>query len=488
MRSKDEMIKITGKPTKPSKSTGKALKPTTTPTNTTHGSQVKVKIHDIVTVNLFFDGTKNNYYNIRDRANFSRETLYQPKDYESYLNNYSNVANLYRFIDKKQVAKNIINIYIEGIGTENAVLNQNNELVSSGKADSTQGFAYGSGSTGVKTRAKEACEKIVEMVKEKKIRANHLRINLFGFSRGAATARYFMHLIKTKPESLSGWNLKAKQIRFGFVGLFDTVSSFHDFDWRSVVKRRGGGVANPNFNDDVGELSLDFHALDTDDKKITKIIHIIAMDEYRNYFSVTNINSAIVGKYGIEILLNGAHSDIGGGYHNNTSDFYEIDGNNTKLRQWFIDKGYYKEDQIIPIKRKVLSNYFRLSRSNIRNDIYKITLQIMLKFVQSPKYVGLPFKNMGANVKPDKFITDLMGKFPQQVFDFAEKGNWGKYQNLQLKEGSDNLKTLRNKYVHWSAKYIKWGSDNTGGESAMDEIGYEVRLENGVPKRKPISG
>ncbi|STY90985.1 phospholipase effector Tle1 domain-containing protein [Moraxella bovis] len=478
----------TGKPTKPSKSTGKALKPTTNLSNTTQGSQVQAKIHDIVTVNLFFDGTKNNYYNIRNRANFSRETLYKSKDYESYLNNYSNVANLYRFINQKKVSDSTLNIYIEGIGTENAVLNQNNQLVSSGKADSTQGFAYGSGSTGVKTRAKEACEKIVEMAKAKKIRANHLRINLFGFSRGAATARHFMHLIKTKPGSLSGWNLKAHQIRFGFVGLFDTVSSFHDFDWKSVAKRGGGGVANPNFNDDVGELGLDFRALDANDKKITKIIHIIAMDEYRNYFSVTNINSAIVGKYGIEILLNGAHSDIGGGYHNNTSDFYEIDGNNTELKQWFIDKGYYKKDQIIPIERKVLSNYFRLSRSGIKHDIYKITLQIMLKFAQSPKYAGLTFNNMGDNIKPDTFITDLMGKFPQQVFDFAEKGNWGKYQNLQLKEGSDNLKTLRNKYVHWSAKYIKWGSDNAGGESAMDEIGYEARLENGVPKREPISG
>lgn len=482
------MSTVTGKPTKPSKPAGKALKPTTNPSNTTHESQVKVKIRDIVTVNLFFDGTRNNFYNFRDRRNFSRETLYQPKKYESYLNNYSNVANLYRFINQKNVSDSTLNIYIEGIGTENAVLNQNNQLVSSGKADSKQGFAYGSGSTGVKTRALEACEKIVEMAKAKKIRANHLRINLFGFSRGAATARHFMHLIKTKPGSLSGWNLKAHQIRFGFVGLFDTVSSFHDFDWKSVAKR-GGGVANPNFNDDVGELGLDFRALDANDKKITKIIHIIAMDEYRNYFSVTNINSAIVGKYGIEILLNGAHSDIGGGYHNNTSDFYEIDGNNTKLRQWFIDKGYYKEDQIIPIERKVLSNYFRLSRSGIKHDIYKITLQIMLKFAQSPKYAGLTFNNMGDNIKPDTFITDLMGKFPQQVFDFAEeKGNWGKYQNLQLQEGSNNLKTLRNKYVHWSAKYIKWGSDNADGESAVDEIGYEVRLENGVPKREPIPG
>lgn len=467
----------TGKPIKPSKLTEKALKPTIGLSNTTQGSQVQVKIHDIVTVNLFFDGTKNNFYNIRDRRNFPRETVYKPTDYESYLNNYSNVANLYRFIDKKQVAKNILNIYIEGIGTENAVLNQNNELVSSGKSDSIQGFAYGSGDTGVKTRAKEACEKIVEMAKAKKIRANHLRINLFGFSRGAATARHFMHLVKTKPELLSGWNLKARQIRFGFVGLFDTVSSFSPYI-----------SPMPDFNNDVSELGLDFRALDANDKKITKIIHVIAMDEYRNYFSVTNINSAIVDKYGIEILLNGAHSDIGGGYHNNTSDFYEIDGDNTKLRQWFIDKGYCKEDQIIPIERKVFSNYFRLSRSGIRHDIYKITLQIMLKFAQSPKYVGLIFNNMGDNIKPDTFITDLMGKFPQQVFDFAEKGNWGKYQNLQLQEGSNNLKTLRNKYVHWSAKYIKWGSDNAGGESVIDETGYEARLENGVPKRKTILG
>lgn len=466
--------------------TGKIINQTNY-SNTTQGSRVQVEIPNTLTINLFFDGTKNNFYNIRDKAYFTKRINSDKDAYESYLNNYSNVANLYRFIKKEVVSGNILNIYMEGIGTENAVLN-NGRLVSSGKEDSTRGFAYGSGSTGIKIRATEACQKITAIAKEKKIRVNHLRINLFGFSRGAATARHFMHLIKTKPQLLSAWKLTSRQIRFGFVGLFDTVSSFQTID-SSVVLRGAGNVAiSPNFDNDVGELGLDFRALDDDDKKITKIIHIMAMDEYRKYFSVTSIDSAIKGRYGIEVLLNGAHSDIGGGYHNNTSDFYEVDGAKTQLKDWFIQQGYYKAEQVQLVQRVGLPDYYRLSRSDIKHDIYKIALQIMLKFAQSPKYVGLPFISMGDNTKQDEFIKKVMGQYPQQVFDFAERGNWGRFQNLQLDKGSDNLKTLRNKYVHWSAKYIKWGSNNSSGESAVDEFGYEIRLKKGIPTRKTIAG
>lgn len=458
----------------------------TNQTNTTQRSQVEVMVQNVLTINLFFDGTKNNYYNIRDKASFSTAVDANPKDYESYLNNYSNVANLYRYINNRMTPDNVLNIYIEGIGTENATI-KGNQPSSSGKADSMIGFAYGSGSTGIKTRAEEACQKIVAIAKEKRIRANHLKINLFGFSRGAATARHFMHIIKTRPQLLSGWNLRANQIRFGFVGLFDTVSSFQTID-RSVAWKGVGGIAvSPNFDNDVKELGLDFQALDADDKKITKIIHIMAMDEYRQYFSVTTIDSAIKDKYGIEVLLNGAHSDIGGGYHSNTSDSYEVDGSDIKLRDWFLQKGYYNNNQVQVIEPRLLPNYFRLSRSDIKNDIHKITLQIMLKFAASTNYVGLRFNDMGRNVVPDEFTKRLMGRFPQQVFDFSNAGNWGRYQNLQLQEGSNDIKRLRNQYVHWSAKYIKWNSDNSN-ESVKDEFGYEVRLEDGTPKRKTIQG
>lgn len=42
-----------------------------------------------------------------------------------------------------------------------------------------------------------------------------------------------------------------------------------------------------------------------------------------------------------------------------------------------------------------------------------------------------------------------------------------------------------------STKYKKddsMGSNNASNESAMDEFGYEVRLENGVPNRKTVAG
>ena len=60
------------------------------------------------------------------------------------------------------------------------------------------------------------------------------------------------------------------------------------------------------YNDDVSELSLKIPTY------VDRTVHLVAADEYRQYFGLTNINSA--GKKGKEIILPGAHSDIGGGY------------------------------------------------------------------------------------------------------------------------------------------------------------------------------
>lgn len=201
-----------------------------------------------VVVNVFFDGTKNNLYNIDAKAKYAKQIAEDKDKYESYTNAYSNVAHL--FSQREGESKDNIWVYIEGMGSTKY------------KTDSTIGFAYGSAETGVKARAESAFAEIQKRYKKlngDSSKPNGIVINVFGFSRGAATARHFVHLAKSKPKLFKGWGFSSKQVRFRFVGIFDTVSSFQTIDAMSLAKMRmmgvlAGGIVTavqPNFDNDV---------------------------------------------------------------------------------------------------------------------------------------------------------------------------------------------------------------------------------------------
>jgi hypothetical protein len=79
-------------------------------TNDKENSQHIVTI-DEAKVNVFFDGTLNNYFNV----NADAATKAQNAGSESYENELSNVALMWESISKK---KPLNAVYIEGIGTE----------------------------------------------------------------------------------------------------------------------------------------------------------------------------------------------------------------------------------------------------------------------------------------------------------------------------------------------------------------------------------
>ena len=297
-------------------------------TNGTTGSQKEVYV-DTFTINVFFDGTKNNLYNIENRK--KNPQMYKGKEtaseYESYFNDHSNVSYLYQARGQKA---NIGWAYIEGIGTGADQINhwdrENKDRARKGfplkdreyHTDSQQGFAFGSGPTGIEARVFQSFEKIQTMVKQSlgdRI-PTILILNIFGFSRGAAAARHFLHRVKTEPQLFKGWNLKRERIIVNFVGLFDTVSSF------SAVYT----IPEPTsaFDDDVKELHLNFGR-----NYASKVFHLTAADEYRQYFSLTNIDSAISNGFGMEVIISGAHADVGGSYQS------EAQKNRFRLRKIF---------------------------------------------------------------------------------------------------------------------------------------------------------
>ncbi len=105
----------------------------------------------------------------------------------SYSNDDTNIARMWNCCDEEYA------IYIEGMGT------------SDNKQDSQDGFAFGSGTTGIRARVRLACERVAERIKLRKDseedsnkKLTQITFDVFGFSRGAASARNFVHEINTK--------------------------------------------------------------------------------------------------------------------------------------------------------------------------------------------------------------------------------------------------------------------------------------------------
>lgn len=316
-----------------------------------------------LTIGVFFDGTCNNKYNLNNSANLSKNPemssrfLIDGKEYEtqvtpppdkdknkSYFGTFSNVAELFESYDEKSTP-NTAKVYVEGAGTIEPITSADGQIVSSGALDDQPGYAFGKGDKGINSKIERGCKMIVDAIKtmkkgdaKKKATIGTLTLDVFGFSRGAATARSFVNRIEKAPEDgmtdadaalclsnshlppserarvieamtkmisegkdvnlrkyLNDRSIKIEKIIVRFLGIFDTVSSFAP-----------GSFVDLNFDNDVKELGLSIP------KEIKKVVHLVAADEYRLNFSLTSITPS---KQAIELILPGAHSDIGGGYN-----------------------------------------------------------------------------------------------------------------------------------------------------------------------------
>ena len=227
-----------------------------------HDNDIPVNIID-VSLNLFFDGTQNNKTNTELGKDYKKSNH---KD-DSYTNDYSNVARGYDAINPN--ADNQVSWYIEGIGTEDS---QSESLPFTTKPNN-RGIPLGTGPRGVQAKVVRGCAKGAEALKNYAGREINLKVNVYGFSRGSAAARHFIHIASTpaqvfettaglkvlspdeeyplenvviipKKDSITDtngyfgacllfWNLIPKKIIFNFIGLYDTVASYG-------INHRGG--------------------------------------------------------------------------------------------------------------------------------------------------------------------------------------------------------------------------------------------------------
>jgi len=274
-------------------------------------------------IGVFFDGTGNNKANSEtvaacyapdaNLAEAAAEIQQHCATYgydgdgnspdNSYGNDVSNIARLYELytddtykllpVSAKTAS---IAVYIEGVGTK------------SNDADSLYSQATGRGETGVVARVEQSPTVIRQQIRQLIERnpalvIQRIEFDIFGFSRGAAAARHFANEVLKGNEGLlakslssglvEGFNWRFKvDTEINFIGLFDTVAAIAN-PW--LLDFTGANSRNPGL-----ELKLP-------DGCANKIVHLVARDEYRENFALNSLGD-------IDLVLPGAHSDLGGGY------------------------------------------------------------------------------------------------------------------------------------------------------------------------------
>ena len=127
-------------------------------------------------------------------------------------------------------------------------------------------------------------------------------LDIFGFSRGAATARVFCHWIQ---QVTRGGKIAGIPVRFRFLGLMDTVASVGVWD----------GATNAIFNRTGGhtDWAIPDHMLILPEVK--NCIHMVAMHEIRKNFPLDQVAVGdVMPENCHEFAYPGSHSDVGGGY------------------------------------------------------------------------------------------------------------------------------------------------------------------------------
>lgn len=502
------------------------------------------KLHDdntsnsllTVSLNMFFDGTRNNKNNTQ--ARLDNNAVYKNKgnkEDDSYENDFSNIAKGYDAIDPD--AGNQVAVYIEGIGT-----------VDDKADDKAQGPGFGIGDRGIRAKAVKGCREAAKALSEKykkRPKIDLLEVNVFGFSRGAAAARHFVHIatspciressghiiktikvsyidyedkggkiihsyfnIKSSRENLkyidkNGYlgacllkeGLDVKEIQFNFAGLYDTVASFgfnHKGNW--LVES------------DAKQLNLDAVS------KCNFTLQLASADEFRENFSLTNINKC--GLNGLELTLPGVHSDIGGGYVEGAEEvayIYEethVDRGDAikKFGQFLIREGWFAIEQlfVVDISRKKLpfssildKNYILLSlegKRKLSNEYAKIPLNIMIEYSEKR---GVKYDEKKLNDKKEisnpnlKKVYKLLREYADKCkeirntyvrrYNKGERGISRKYIEEVHKvdyrtflKDEDFLYMLRNKYFHWSSN-----ASNT-----INGIVHKPRISTAEPHEK----
>ncbi|KPX49124.1 T6SS phospholipase effector Tle1-like catalytic domain-containing protein [Pseudomonas ficuserectae] len=283
-------------------------------------------ISDVVTrrvtarIGIFFDGTGNNRVNSQIGADCQALIEMNGGQHikecagrhvhpgSSYSNDLSNIARLVDLYRLQRVAENdsaglkvYYPIYVSGAGT-----------TSGGRDSVWPGQSFGRGTTGVICKVENAFRKLETVLKafphdNPDCVLEALELDIFGFSRGAASARHLANEILKQRAGMLEPILQSRKVRLSehfswrngsvqlkVIGLFDTVAAIGSF--RDMGNTRDASNRRVNLYLPPGCAQ--------------QVLHLVARDESRRNFAL----NSVLPEWPKEIVLPGAHSDIGGSY------------------------------------------------------------------------------------------------------------------------------------------------------------------------------
>lgn len=304
-----------------------------------------------------------------------RDTVDQLGTDNSYSNDYTNVARMWMCCDDDY------RIYVEGMGTIDL------------ERDANGGFMFGKGETGIRGRVREACKRVVKKIEKEKEKEENsekkitqITFDVFGFSRGAASARNFVYEVtkdayeyidKKVDNSKSGLSLDifkapgAQQQRYsivptdadgeivnedcikegylpqyGYLGyclLENKIVTQEELEKLEIIIRFVGVYDTVSSYDEHGMLLIhdfdnDVEELHLNSVRCQKMVHFTAKDEHRVNFALTRIKTS---DRAIEKNFPGVHCDIGGAYEHGPEVIDEIgtsikDNNFKKKLKWAV--------------------------------------------------------------------------------------------------------------------------------------------------------
>ena len=471
------------------------------------------RIPKTVRIALFFDGTLNNRHNIeaREQATEEYEDHHDDDGGDSYDNGRTNIAILETYTGTECEGYDCFSSeYISGQGTFDLV------------ADSIWGYTIATGGSGVPSRAKKGVQSVIDSFDDLDgfVKCNDqikkLTIDVYGFSRGAATARYAIHLLlndtkRPLRQRLINLGISVAEgddvIEVGFAGLYDTVLSY-------LASQK-----SKSSNNKLEQTAV---------KHAKSAIHLAAAEEHRKDFPLHNIKGATNGK---EFYLPGVHSDVGGSYNKASEHALEeqektgaceeekvymlpnkeeLHINSGSLDEMLADISYlaeqgwylhlnptettaqneqtmrqkfeqlpYKRNAVIEHGQFILKIYYYKVHKSTRK-VRRVKLYIERKEVQSA-YSSIPLKIMADFAVKESGIT-FKSKLTKRADIIIKNAGLGTIESKLkayvgknksspddwLNDRSLELKELRNKHLNFSARV---------------GIGYSPRLIDGKRKR-----
>lgn len=278
----------------------------------------------VLRLGLFFDGTGDNAQNVQlgaqcqagelgysadeQRAMLERCQDFQRDPLSSYGRQQTNIwrlFNLYRDDAQQPLGQSVdevaLRVYAPGVGTR------------TNEADITfPDMAMGTGDRGVEAQIRLVVQEVLKSVRQlvgntPALQIAEIKLDLFGFSRGAAAARHFLNDLSLGAGSMlaraltagqaplvSGFNWQpGKALHIGVLGLFDTVAAI-------------GSLADGWNVHDAQNAGLNLYLAPN---CAERVIHLVAADERRYNFSLNSVTPGLA-----DTVLPGAHGDIGGNY------------------------------------------------------------------------------------------------------------------------------------------------------------------------------